>query len=327
MVDTVKMYSQDFELRERNRFLTDSVVDSEGKIVRERKYCNLPHLSLDLTGDHHLFLQTSLPKLLYKTSLYEVRPDDLSRTVETLEKMLSEAGIELKKNSLADFSLSRVDFCRNLQVELHPSNYLLTLGDFYMSRRHKQKYDHETLSYRNGEHELTFYNKVREIRETEKDPEVQRLIAERPENILRVESRTKNHKAILRVLKSKGTLAQVFDFEVCRTRLLGEMDHLVLNQNVQMELFFEENFGLLDRITQEQKRGAFRKFLAVKGVETFLREFRGDWEKIREFLSRRYRKSQVYFLLSELRELQSLALKPEKRDLIAEIREKISLVA
>ncbi len=324
MVDTVKLFTSAYELRGGNRFQEQVTSDADGEVLSVRKFCNLPHLSVDLTPDRVLYCQTSLPKLLYGSSLFEVKESDLDRSVAAIEKKLTEAGVDIPHNNLSDFTLSRVDFCRNLRVDHAPMDYLVALGDFYMPRRAKQDIEHETVTFRNSDHEMVFYNKVREVRETEKQKSVRDLAATMPEDILRVECREKRRRAIKRFLPAgELRLSSVFNRKLCQERLLREMDLLVRGADRQVELNFRENSELLQSIAVRRRRGVFQEFLAVKGAREFIKEFRGDWSKIKEFLEYHYEKSQVYQLISDLRRYHALTLDGEDRDLIGEIRRKI----
>lgn len=326
MIDTIKLFSGSFHLKPGHKFKTGTITDSNGEIEAEKTFCNLPHFSIDITRDKVLYLQTSLPKLLYGTSLFEVQPTDFEQAVDKIQDKLSEAGVEIADNRLADFQLSRIDLCRNLEVEHSPMDYLVYLSDRYMPRRQKRDISHETLSFRNSDRELTFYNKVREIRQTEKDPRVLKLVQNRPENILRIESRLKKRRVIDKTLqlgKPEVQLSAVFDSGVCRNHLLHEVDSLVASAESQGEFNFHENSLLLQAIAERRKRGVFKEFLAVRGVREFLTDFRGDWGKIREFLEFHYGKSQTYQLVAELKKYRSLLVETAERDLLAEIRQKL----
>lgn len=322
MLDTIRVHTHEYKLLASNHFLTKTVTDSNGEVQSAKSYLNYPHLKIELPQEGLLTVETSLPKLLYGTNLFECKEEDYERAVGKIRERLTEAGVSVGSD-FSDFKLSRVDFCRNLQVDSHPMDYLIALSTFAYPRAVKREIAHETLSFRNGNRELELYNKVREIRETEKDPKILRLVKDREEDILRVESRLKRPRAVKRIVCGE-TLAEVFDLKLSRKILSEDLDRLT-HTGTQTELFnLSENLTLLRAIAKRRKRGVFREFLAVRGTETFLRDFRGDWGKIREFLEHHYSRTQVYTILRDLREHHEIALEPRERDLLREIKEKIA---
>lgn len=329
MLDTVRLYSPEFELRRGNRF-TRQVKTSEetGELVEERLYFNGDRFNADIRGGL-LSFSTSLPKLLLKTSLFEVRDSDFPRAVSELETRLDQAGVSVSHNNLSDFQLSRVDFCANLQVDHAPMDYLLELTKFGMSRRDKRDIAHETVSFRNSDRELEFYNKVREVLQKEKDSEVLKLVKDRPEDILRVESRLKKPRAVRKLVGlTEAKLQNVFDLKLSRSHLLKEVEGLVRNsEESQGEFDFHENLQLLDYVMSVRRRGGFKEFLAVKGVGNFLGEFRYDWQKIAEFLRHKYSARRTQELIRDLKDYQKLILERPARDLLGEVKDKLRLVA
>lgn len=329
MIDTVRLFSKEFSLREGNRF-TRKVETSEetGEVLSESLFHNGDRFSADIHGGV-LSVSTSLPKLLYRTSLFEVKESDFDRAVAELESRLDKSGVSVSHNNLSDFSLSRVDFCSNLRVSHSPMDYLLELTKFGMSRRDKRDIAHETISFRNSDRELEFYNKVREVSQTSKDEEVLKMVRGMPENILRVESRLKRQRVVRKLAGlSHARLENVFDLRLSRSHLLHEVESLVRNsEESQLEFDFESNLQLLDHVMRRRRRGGFREFLAVKGVENFLKEFRYDWSKIQEFLLHRYSRRQSYAILQDLRRFRSLILTRPERDLLGEVKSKLRLVA
>lgn len=323
MVDTIRAYTRDFKLLAGNRFRTKTITSPEGEVESVKPFLNFPHLKIEVPQEGLLTVETSVPKLLYGTNLFECKEEDYERTVRKIREHLKEAGVSVSKD-FSDFKLARVDFCRNLQVDSHPMDYLIALSTFAYPRAAKREIAHETLSFRNTNRELELYNKVKEVKEQAKrDPELLKLVKDRPEDILRVESRLKRPRVVKKLLR-RDTLAEVFDLKLSRKILSQDLDRLT-HTGTQTELFnLTENLTLLREIAKRRKRGVFREFLAVRGTETFLRDFQGDWGKIREFLEHYYSRTQVYTILRDLREHHEIALEPRERDLLREIKEKLA---
>ena len=325
MIDTVRVFTPNFSLRKDNRFeLMQVRSHSTGELKRERLFCNLGHFSLDIR-DKSLYISTSLPKLLYGSSFYEVTETDAERAVETVEGKLFSAGVKVDNNGLNDFTFSRLDVCRNIEVESYIPEYLLALNNFSFSRRAKREIDKETLSFRNSSQEFTLYNKIRELRQDKETPLelFEKLMSER-ENVLRVESRMKRAQVVESELSPGLRFTAAFDSELCKRKLLKDFDALVPSPDKQLDFNFRANSELLEFISSKRKRGVFKEFLATKGAERFLEEFRGDFPKVREFLETHYKRSQTFSILRELKQYQSLVIEHEERDLLGELRSKIA---
>jgi|TARA_B100000315_G_C14569095_1_gene584541 hypothetical protein len=326
MLDTVKLYTPSFKLNEKdNEFThTKDFSHATGELKRERLYCNLGHFSLDIKNDF-LFLSTSLPKLLRGSSFYEVEENDMEQAIEMVEKKLSEVGVSVSNNKLDDFTFSRLDVCKNLEVEHYIPEYLLLLNDFTFSRRAKRDIEHETVSFRNSSQELSFYNKCKEVKQDKETPlELFEELKDKPENVLRVESRLKRAQVVDREFSPGLKFTDAFDSELCKGKLLKDFDSLVPSPEKQLDFNFKANSKLLEYISSKRKRGVFKEFLATKGAEQFLKDFRFDYAKIREFLETHYKRRQTFAILRELKEYQNLVIEHQERDLLGELRSKIA---
>ena len=337
MIDTVKLNTADFDLRKLNRFDKQSTCDLvTGRLKRVKVFCNeLPDIKLDIKecrvkGGHReqreqrLFVTASLPKLLYGTSLIEVGENDIDRAVETLESKIKKAGVGIDKGSTCDFGLSRVDFCRNIEVRHHIVDYLALLGSYSMTRRDRADIKKETVTFFNGQRALSFYNKLREVKQDKSTAvEFRASLAGRPENILRAESRLLRGRVIEKEFKRQLKFAELFNFDLCKNELLKELNKLT-RPSGQLELNFRQNSELLNIVKNKRKRDIFKEFIAIKGVRVFLAEFQFDYSLIKEFLFEHFKKTQTYTIIKELKEYQSLVLEQEERDLLGELRQKIA---
>jgi hypothetical protein len=331
MLDTVRIITKEFELRENNKFQVRTIIDlSTGELLSEKVFCNEPHFNVDIRPDDTLYLKTSLPKLIYGSSLYEIKEQDLERCVDAIERKLDYTGVTIDKSAVSESELSRVDFCRNLKVEHNLMDYIVLLSKYRISRRDKLEYKKETVAFHNGSQDLVFYNKLRETKQDKSiEQEIRDMLKGQQENILRIESRLKGKRVVDRELKRiDKKFNNVFSFELCKNRLIGEMDKLTNNDDsTQLELNFQENSNLLTHIKSKKERNIFLEFLSIKGLDRFLIEFQYDFQMIKEFLELHFKKRQVYTILQYLKEKQELLLKPEQRALLDEIRQKIQLAA
>jgi len=330
MVDTVSLFTSDFSLKESNKFQRSTITDySTGEVKSEKVFCNDTSFNLtikDAEKSQLLFLQTSLPKLLYKSNYFEVNENDRDSALTAIYSGLNQAGVNVGSDQLDDWSLSRVDFCRNLKVDHAIIDYLLTLNQFCFTRRDKIEIKKETINFRNKSQDFTFYNKIKEILDTEKDAAIIQLVAGKKQDILRVESRLKKKAVIDRQVHHDMKFAELFDVKLAKRKLLNDLEKLTrIDKNKLIECNTTENINLLRFIETRRKRNSFSEFLAVKGVANFLIEFQHDWQKILDFLLQfGYPKTTAYRHIKTLKDYQSLLMLSEKRNLIEEIKYKIA---
>jgi len=331
MIDTVNIYTAEFDLKGDHSFLSLTGTDSTGEIISSKIFCNkVPGVQLDIVDTEHagkqLYAKASIPKLLYGTSYHEVKEGDCERAIAVMQSKLAEAGVRIPQNNLESFKTSRVDFCRNIQVDYHIIDYLLTIKELEISRRAKQQFTGETVTFYNKQQELSFYNKVKEIRDKEHAEDIQQFISDKQENILRIESRLKRAQAIERELGRKDLkFAELFDFKQSRDNILKNIDRLI-RPTTQLEFDFGGDLELAKRIKQERERGSFIEFLGVVGIEQFFARCGHDWEIVRKFLLEcGYKKSQTYSIVSDLKaKYQNYVIPKHSRDLLAEIKQKVS---
>ena len=330
MIDTVKLYTESFSIKKNNKFEIMNRVDcSTGELKSEKLFCNLPKSNIDikeLKGERKLFLQTSIPKLLYGTSFYETSENDIERAIESIETELKLSGVYFDKNNLDSFKLSRIDFCKNIKVDHSIMDYLSLLSTFKKSRTDKYEIKKETLSFRNKSQEFTIYNKIKEILDTVKEKSILKLVENKEQNILRFESKLKKKSVIDRELKNnKLKFTDIFSKEKSKTKLLKDINSIYSDKNSQLELNFKENLERLRYFKRIKSRGAFKDFLVSKGANDFLNEFLFDWDNILELITLSgYKKTQAYTIMRELREHHLLFIDNKERDLLKEIKYKLA---
>jgi hypothetical protein len=91
MIDTLKIYTNSFNLRENNSFQLQTLSEvSTGEIFLTKTFCNtIPNINLTIgtdrqTGEDSLYVSASLPKLLYKTNYFEIKETDCERAVSKI---------------------------------------------------------------------------------------------------------------------------------------------------------------------------------------------------------------------------------------------------
>ncbi len=327
MLDTVRLFTRDFDLAKQNSFVSQTTANySTGEIMAEKVFCNLvtgARLNIKpQAGEKCLFFEASLPKLVYGNSLQELQESDLERCIEAVDSQFKEAGAVLDSGAIERLPVSRLDYCRNIEVQHNIVDYIALLRNCSFGKRNKTNWQTETVLFFNGSQEFTAYNKVLEVKSS-KGAAAAGIDPNAPENILRLESRLKSAAVVKRTLQQRRTLAECYNFKVAREKLLTDFDTLVLNVGSQLELNFNSDLERL-QVLRERSRYGWRLFLSEQGVDLFLLKYGYDLELVKKLLLEAFSRRQTYNILRELKLSIAERRTPEQRDLLKELRIKLA---
>ena len=327
MLDTVRLFTRDFDLARKNSFVAQTAANySTGEIMAEKVFCNLAtgaRLNIKpQAGEKCLFFEASLPKLVYGNSLQELQESDLERCIEAVDSQFKEAGAVLDSGAIERLPVSRLDYCRNIEVQHNIVDYIALLRNCSFGKRNKTNWQTETVLFFNGSQEFTAYNKVLEVKSS-KGAAAAGIDPNAPENILRLESRLKSAAVVKRTLQQRRTLAECYNFKVAREKLLTDFDTLVLNVGSQLELNFNSDLERL-QVLRERSRYGWRLFLSEQGVDLFLLKYGYDLELVKKLLLEAFSRRQTYNILRELKLSIAERRTPEQRDLLKELRIKLA---
>lgn len=327
MLDTVRLFTKDFDISKANSFVTSTTTDfSSGEVLAEKTFCNLPsgaRLNVKPQGTEQcLFYEVSLPKLVYGTSLKELQESDFERCIEAIAGEFKAAGAVVDAGAIPELALSRLDFSRNIQVQHSIVDYLALLRNCSLGKRSRTSWRTETVLWMNGSQEFTAYNKVLEVRNS-KQAAAAGVTLDTPENILRLESRMKAAAVIKRTLQQRRTFAECYNFELAKEKLLCDYDALVLNVGEQLQLNFNEDLERLQAL-REKTRYSWSLFLAEQGTELFLVKYGYDLELVKKLLLETYKRRQVFNIVKNLKLYIAEHRTKEQRHLLEEIRSKLA---
>jgi hypothetical protein len=322
MVDTIQLFGVDFDVKDLSKWSLHSITERKTGETKEKETCNTSSVNATIYGDRLIF-HTSLPKLLYGSNLYELKQSDAGRAIEELQRELRDGcGLDVK-DGLKTFKFSRVDFCRNIVVENHISDYIQALSQLRYSRREKVGYKSETLSFRNTRRELSFYDKIKEIRSHKMSDDLYETIKDRPNNILRIESKLRKANVVKREF-GEMDLSSMLSEKLSTEKLLMEYDGLTQCDSQQLDFNFQSNVELVERIREKRGR-AINKLLEIKGSQRLLAECNYDWTVVKDFLTVVCDRATAYRWIKKLQANSDIMRVERDRDLIAEIRNKIRL--
>jgi len=325
MIDTIRLFTKDFDLNSKNKFvLAQSVALESGAILSEKTFCNTEHCQMDIKQDGALYFKTSLPKLIYGTSLKEVQERDFDKCLAGMNKELDLAGVNIDKHSLENFRVSRLDYCRNVQVDYAIQDYISLFNTCSYGRRSRSNWSHETVTFFNGAQEFTVYNKIKELKQDKHAGKWQAKAQTMQENILRFESRLKGSRSVEQVLKTAmPTFEQVFHSDLSKAKLINDLKK-VTAINEQLTLNFDNDLDLLHDLASQSTRNVWYKFIGLKGIDSFLFTYQYDFELIKTLLNNFFKKRQVYYILKDLKVHQQRARTKEQRNLIQEVQLKLA---
>ena len=328
MVDTVYLTTHEYSLRKDHKFIPNTKVKRDGQVLA-RLECNLFDKDFDKSGiNQHggltvqqntqtLYYNTSLPKLLYGHSLREVTPADLDRCIDTIRNQMVFAGLDVTADQIAQMTVSRIDYCRNIQIDHSIADYLYLLSTGQMQRMvtdHKR--ERGSLLFKNGVCQFAIYDKVRELLADKKQRIAAGVAADIPHNRLRFESRTFKSKNVQK-LTGRQTLAECFDLKIARARLLSDFDKLRIdNQMIDTMNGFE-----LGYLFANYSRVQVEKYIAAQVI---LRAVDNDFVLLAQYLSARYKPRHVRNLINYYRSVCDRMRDRSKRDLLAELRYKLA---
>lgn len=327
MIDTVTACFDKFELLNKAAF-EEEQRKKDGSIVKDCLFQNLPHLRLEINSlSGEMYYRVSLPHLLYGASLFEMKENDIGRTVEALQSRMKEAGVKVGETVLSESRVHRVDFCKNMNVDHSCMDYISVLDNFRMPRRDKVNYNLETLTF--GQHskskQICIYNKVRQVSKV-KDIKERELVLGLPENILRFESRLLNNRTIKKELESPLYLYSAFNSELAKKQLLRDFKRIKDVEENQLSLNFNEEVELYRQLISMFGNRALEALLGIKGsAESFLRSFCFQYKAVIEFFTAAgLSTASAYRNADKLFEYHRIKPLSENRGLIEEIRKKLA---
>jgi len=326
MLDTVHLYTEDYDLREGVKWEEPGKL-VQGVFVPKKKYFNASPFVFEERQGGRLFVQFSAPKLLHTSSIFEVKEEEYNETLKRVQEGVQSVCKDFAP--LDSWKVSRADFCSNLEVQEHPSEYIHLLSQFSISRMDTSETNHKTVLFRNKERQFTAYNKLAEVKhEAKKNPVLRSLIQGREENLVRLETRLLGSKSVSRVFNERETRdvnlklvwVQNKSIEIIR----GDLGRLTRVKPEQLKISFNENDERLRYFIEQGMRNSFYEFWADCGTENLLKSFGNDFELLKEWLLQYYPKATVYRLIKKVRESQARMLTPSQKDLLRELNDLLS---
>jgi len=323
MIDTIKLYipgrnNEAFELNE----------DSFKKKLNEKNEPELfyntfyeegkqpIYIANDLQRNYAL-IQFSVPKLLYKNSLVNLKQEDTPK----LEGILQDRLKGIFNTDYRNAQISRLDVTQNIDVENEIPVYIHSLhGAYNKDKRYKEEvFSNETITIKNNSRRFTLYDKVKEALANK---DISNSEAKASNNILRFEIQHSKAKHIKTSFNRNYTFDQILQegfFETAKLFQINSFDKLFCNYG-NYELFMQD-IAIMEVVAKYSKRNLLKNFV-LKSIsdKTDYKHDMNEYENLLEMAG--MKRPGRHKALKELRTLLSLA-RLKTSDLIEEIRSKL----
>jgi len=345
MIDTVWLTTSEFGIKADNKFEKTSHVKRSGE-CSEKAFLNFSDGKRnkdlekemfkesiptegsitvhDFYGRPNCLLIVSLPKLLYGHSLAEIVPADYEQCINSMHRQLTFAGVDIDLDQVPKMTVSRGDYCRNIQVDSNIADYVYMLASCGM--RHAEP-DHlkekGTCLWKNKSWQFTAYNKIKQIKDEKDQKQIHQLykagmpIKNLPENVLRFEYRIFRSANVQRILNKRKTFADCFDIDLSRKVLLNKFDSLKVDIEAQQKI----NSSQLAQLFADFGHIQVQKRIAM---EVILNSVNFDLDLLERYLSARYSERQVRYIRRDYEKFIDSMRPAVQRDLFAEMRQKLA---
>lgn len=217
MVDTIKLFTRDFKIRNRNPLtvvppkidastgeeISGSILwfkDNGDPIVGERAYFNLRDKWRITIKGERLYIELSIPKYVSinanasgSSNLDPVSKDQAQNALSRVQSELKFKGITI--DEIENCQISRLDIFKNIKLDKPFEEYLPILSELPISKMEQKTY-RTSSSWVNTRHSLNIYDKTKEIES--RTQEVVRT--EIRSNIIRCEYQMKKADKVRKVL-------------------------------------------------------------------------------------------------------------------------------
>lgn len=177
-----------------------------------------------------LFVEFSIPKLLYGNNFEEVANNDFEKIVTKLKEKLAERGVVINEAIIKASKVTMVHYSKNIELKNCRSQFIINkINKINVPKRIDStktdfRNDGVAIKLHTNSYELTFYDKVADLKQSkisekralEKENHIQQdLLVDKLKNkeILRIEVRLNTTKKIKDVLKKAGFIINELKFE------------------------------------------------------------------------------------------------------------------
>lgn len=178
-----------------------------------------------------LFIEFSIPKLLFGNNFSEITDDDIEKVFNALQNNLKSLNIHINLESLKKSKVVAIHYSKNIELNSCSSKFIVNiLNNINVSKilditKTDYKNDGIALRFHTNYYELAFYDKIADLRQSkisekraiEKDNVLQQGLLLNPlfdlKEVLRMELRLNNRKKIKIILEKCNLNTENINFE------------------------------------------------------------------------------------------------------------------
>jgi hypothetical protein len=282
-----------------------------------------------------IFVQASLPRYLQPTNFNSLSITDEKKVLNQLEKDLAGMGI---KTNIWESNISRVDTFTNLITEENFNSYSNLFSIIQGTRLQNYSYNGETYLWKNGEKQITCYDKIKDLKAKTKDVTAYGFL---PANVMRMETRMLRKRKIRSVLSFLNLKDLYKNYDYLRINHKHEIETCIFKYEIADVERLTGNF-IKEDMQYFYKKGSrlwFNNYLKMFGVasllklsdmETIIEKVNEiiDGDEVRKLKNKRMVKSRIKNMMNELRfkmessKLNSYITTKTNRELYDELRSK-----
>jgi len=298
MIDTV-LLSSNQELKRNPGTFTEIEAKVPGEGIKRKWIRNdLPARFTYYPDQKKLFLECSLPKILFNNNYSMIHLEDLQEISQIIQDLIQEE-LKIQVEDLSSWKVHKMDLCFNFQVGELVKDYLRYFQKIFLPYAGASiVFQDETVTWKSKSKGLKFYDKMRES----KDPGA--------EGILRMELRVQHQetfRSILGVQKRKKLSSmddsresssrnywwwkdreldsppQITFSQMLKKELIQEElnKHLDLMFPVKDEIFFDKPVDLMNYLLDQYKED---KALLMFGMIQVCIDYTYGWKMIRDLV-------------------------------------------
>lgn len=221
-----------------------------------------------------LIVEFSIPKLLFNNNFEEVNNNSFENIIEILQEKLFQRRIEIERETLKTAEILSVHYSKNIELQNVSTKFIInTISKVEIPKnidisQTAYKNDGSALHFHTNSYELTFYDKIADLKQSlisekraiEKDNRIQLELLNNEylwkKQVLRMEVRLNKRKKIKNVFENCNiqvenlTFATLYDEKISRKILMYFWEKYIQKSIFTICLLEDDNFVLQEKMTQ-----------------------------------------------------------------------------
>lgn len=169
-----------------------------------------------------IFVQFSFPRFKKETNFNPLKKNEMYDVLDFLSKELKQIGINC---NIYESDLSRLDTFVNINTDENFQAYTPVFSLLEATRKKAIDWNGSTYLWKSGEHQITCYDKIEEIKSKIKDEKIKNKFANK--NVLRIENRWTTKRKIFSKLKLKNIDELLSNYDYLRSEFINDIEKTI----------------------------------------------------------------------------------------------------